>query len=32
MEKLGLMPTPGKVPVINLMTMEITVLDFKTEN
>jgi DNA polymerase II small subunit/DNA polymerase delta subunit B len=32
MEKLGLMPTPGKVPVINLMTMEITVLDFKIEN
>ena len=32
MEKLGLMPTPGKVPIINLMTMEITVLDFKTEN
>jgi DNA polymerase II small subunit len=28
MEKLGLMPTPGKVPVINLQTMEITVLDF----
>jgi DNA polymerase II small subunit len=32
MEKLNLIPTPGKVPVINLMTMEITVLDFKTEN
>jgi DNA polymerase II small subunit len=32
MEKLGLVPTPGKVPVINLMTMEITVLDFKAEN
>jgi DNA polymerase II small subunit len=32
MEKLGLTPTPGKVPVINLMTMEITVLDFKTKN
>jgi DNA polymerase II small subunit len=31
MEKIGLIPTPGKVPVINLMTMEITVLDFKTE-
>jgi DNA polymerase II small subunit len=31
MEKLGLIPTPGKVPVINLMTMEITILDFKTE-
>ncbi|MCL2135207.1 MAG: DNA-directed DNA polymerase II small subunit [Candidatus Bathyarchaeota archaeon] len=32
MKKLDLVPTPGKVPVINLMTMEITVLDFKTEN
>ena len=32
MEKLGLVPTPGKVPVINLMTMEITILDFKTES
>jgi DNA polymerase II small subunit len=32
MEKMGLVPTPGKVPVINLMTMEITVLDFKTED
>ncbi|MDR0318546.1 MAG: DNA-directed DNA polymerase II small subunit [Nitrososphaerota archaeon] len=31
MEKLGLVPTPGKVPIINLMTMEITILDFKTE-
>jgi DNA polymerase II small subunit len=31
MEKMGLVPTPGKVPVINLMTMEITILDFKTE-
>jgi DNA polymerase II small subunit len=31
MEKLGLIPTPGKVPVINLMTMEITILDFKIE-
>jgi len=31
MVKLGLVPTPGKVPVINLMTMEITVLDFKSE-
>lgn len=29
MEKLGLVPTPGKVPVINLQTMEITVLSFK---
>ncbi len=28
MEKLGLMPTPGKVPVVNLQTMEIRVLDF----
>lgn len=28
MEKLGLMPTPGKVPVINLQTMEVRVLDF----
>jgi DNA polymerase II small subunit len=28
MEKLGLVPTPGKVPVVNLQTMEITVLDF----
>ncbi len=32
MEKMGLVPTPGKVPVINLMTMEITILDFKTES
>ncbi|MCL1965744.1 MAG: DNA-directed DNA polymerase II small subunit [Candidatus Bathyarchaeota archaeon] len=32
MEKLGLVPTPGKVPVINLMTRKITILDFKTEN
>jgi DNA polymerase II small subunit len=31
MEKLGLVPTPGKVPVINLMTLETTVLDFKDE-
>jgi DNA polymerase II small subunit len=29
MEKLGLVPTPGKVPVINLMTLETTILDFK---
>jgi DNA polymerase II small subunit len=29
MEKLGLVPTPGKVPVVNLQTMETTVLDFK---
>jgi DNA polymerase II small subunit len=28
MEKLGLMPTPGKVPVVNLQTLEITILDF----
>ncbi|MCL2358512.1 MAG: DNA-directed DNA polymerase II small subunit [Nitrososphaerota archaeon] len=28
MEKLGLVPTPGKVPVINLQTREIAVLDF----
>src|SRR5450759_2076378 len=28
MEKLGLVPTPGKVPVINLQTLEITVLSF----
>jgi DNA polymerase II small subunit len=28
MQKLGLMPTPGKVPVINLQTLEITVLSF----
>jgi DNA polymerase II small subunit len=28
MEKLGLVPTPGKVPVVNLQTMEITVLSF----
>jgi len=32
MEKLGLVPTPGKVPVINLMTMEITILDFKMDS
>jgi len=32
MEKLGLVPTPGKVPIVNLMTMEITILDFKAEN
>ncbi len=29
MEKLGLVPTPGKVPVINLQTLETTVLSFK---
>ncbi len=28
MEKLGLVPTPGQVPVINLQTMETRVLDF----
>ena len=28
MEKLGLVPTPGKVPVINLQTLEITTLSF----
>jgi len=28
MQKLGLMPTPGKVPVVNLQTLEITVLSF----
>jgi len=28
MEKIGLNPTPGKVPVVNLQTMEIRVLDF----
>jgi DNA polymerase II small subunit len=28
MEKLGLVPTPGKVPVINLQTLETTVLSF----
>jgi DNA polymerase II small subunit len=28
MEKLGLVPTPGKVPVINLQTMELSVIDF----
>jgi DNA polymerase II small subunit len=31
MEKLGLVPTPGKVPVINLMTLETTILNFKDE-
>jgi DNA polymerase II small subunit len=29
MAKLGLMPTPGKVPVVNLQTMETSVLDFE---
>lgn len=28
MEKLGLVPTPGKVPVVNLQTLQITVLSF----
>ncbi len=28
MEKLGLVPTPGKVPVVNLQTLEITILSF----
>jgi len=28
MAKLGLMPTPGKVPVVNLQTMEATLLSF----
>ena len=28
MEKLGLVPTPGLVPVVNLQTLEITVLSF----
>lgn len=28
MQKLGLVPTPGKVPVVNLQTLEITVLPF----
>jgi DNA polymerase II small subunit len=28
MAKLGLVPTPGKVPVVNLQTMETTVLSF----
>ncbi|MCW3997417.1 MAG: DNA-directed DNA polymerase II small subunit [Candidatus Bathyarchaeota archaeon] len=28
MQKLGLVPTPGKVPVINLKTLEITILSF----
>ncbi len=29
MAKLGLMPTPGKVPVVNLQTMEATLLSFE---
>jgi DNA polymerase II small subunit len=28
MQKLGLMPTPGKVPIVNLQTLETTVLSF----
>ena len=28
MAKLGLVPTPGKVPIVNLQTMETTILDF----
>jgi DNA polymerase II small subunit len=32
MQKLGLMPTPGKVPVVNLQTLEVTVLSFTDEN
>jgi DNA polymerase II small subunit len=28
MEKLGLVPTPGKVPIVNLQTMETTILSF----
>jgi DNA polymerase II small subunit len=28
MAKLGLVPTPGKVPIVNLQTLETTVLDF----
>ena len=28
MQKLGLMPTPGKVPVVNLQTLEVQVLSF----
>jgi DNA polymerase II small subunit len=28
MQKLGLVPTPGKVPVVNLQTLEITILSF----
>lgn len=28
MAKLGLVPTPGKVPVVNLQTLEITILSF----
>jgi DNA polymerase II small subunit len=28
MQKLGLVPTPGKVPVVNLQTLEVAVLSF----
>ena len=28
MQRLGLVPTPGKVPVINLQTLEVTVIPF----
>jgi DNA polymerase II small subunit len=28
MQKLGLVPTPGKVPVVNLQTLETTILSF----
>jgi DNA polymerase II small subunit len=28
MQKLGLMPTPGKVPLVNLQTLETTILSF----
>jgi hypothetical protein len=28
MQKLGLIPTPGKVPVVNLQTLEPTVFSF----
>jgi hypothetical protein len=28
MEKLGLVPTPGLVPVVNLQTLQTTILSF----
>jgi hypothetical protein len=28
MEKLGLVPTPGKVPVVNLQTLETNIFSF----
>jgi DNA polymerase II small subunit/DNA polymerase delta subunit B len=28
MQRLGFMPTPGKVPVVNLQTMETSVVPF----